>query len=212
MYAGPDRRAGADRRGAARTRSTRTRSSCSRRSRPAAGSASGSSAHGQASSSTPCRLPLRASVPVAIARRRDAELVEASPGTRPLSRHEPPRMTERTMRLSSLPTSSGARRPPRTRSRAPRPRTAAASPSGTASARRPERCETATAAPSPATSTTAIRSDIALMRELGLDAFRFSIAWPRDPADGPRAASTRRGSTSTTGSSTRCSRAASSRS
>ena len=55
----------------------------------------------------------------------------------------------------SQPTSSGARRPPRTRSRAPRTRTAAARASGTASAPRPARCATATTARSRATSTTA---------------------------------------------------------
>ena len=76
-------------------------------------------------------------------------------------------------------TSSGARRRPRTRSREPRARTAAARASGTASRQRPARCATATAARSRATSTTAIREDVALMRELGIGAFRFSIAWPR---------------------------------
>ena len=55
------------------------------------------------------------------------------------------------------------------------------------------------------------RDDIALMRELGLDAFRFSIAWPRVLPTGA-ARSTRPGSTSTTGSSTSCSRTGSSRS
>ena len=55
------------------------------------------------------------------------------------------------------------------------------------------------------------RDDIALMRELGLDAFRFSIAWPRVLPTG-RGRSTRPGSTSTTGSSTSCSRTTSSRS
>ena len=48
------------------------------------------------------------------------------------------------------------------------------------------------------------RDDIALMRELGLDAFRFSIAWPRVLPEGA-GASTRPASTSTTGSSTSCS-------
>ena len=55
------------------------------------------------------------------------------------------------------------------------------------------------------------RDDVRLMRELGLGAFRFSIAWPRVL---PRVAarSTKRGSTSTTGSSTSCSQTESSRS
>ena len=47
------------------------------------------------------------------------------------------------------------------------------------------------------------------MRELGIDAFRFSIAWPRVAARTAAAASTKPGSTSTTGSSTSCSRAGS---
>ncbi len=76
------------------------------------------------------------------------------------------------------------RRPRRTRSRARSPRTGARRASGTRSAR------------SRATSTTAIpaqvacdfyhrhRDDVALMRELGLTAFRFSIAWPRVVPEG----------------------------
>ena len=55
------------------------------------------------------------------------------------------------------------------------------------------------------------RDDVALMRELGLDAFRFSIAWPRVMPTGA-GRSTRPGSTSTTASSTSCSRTTSSRS
>ena len=43
-----------------------------------------------------------------------------------------------------------------------------------------------------ATSTTGIPDDIELMRELGLDAFRFSIAWPRVLPDGPRRRERRR--------------------
>ena len=49
------------------------------------------------------------------------------------------------------------------------------------------------------------------MRELGLDAYRFSIAWPRVLPDGARPRERRRASTSTIGSSTSCSRTASSR-
>ena len=48
------------------------------------------------------------------------------------------------------------------------------------------RSTTATAAPSRATSTTGYRDDVALMRELGLTAYRFSIAWPRVVPDGRR--------------------------
>ena len=53
--------------------------------------------------------------------------------------------------------------------------------------------------------------DVALMRELGIGAFRFSIAWPRVLPSG-RGASTRPASTSTTGSSTSSSPTTSSRS
>ena len=50
--------------------------------------------------------------------------------------------------------------------------------------------------------------DIGLMAELGLTAYRFSIAWPRVIPE-PGATSTPRASTSTRGSSTSCSTAAS---
>ena len=55
------------------------------------------------------------------------------------------------------------------------------------------------------------RDDVALMRELGLQAYRFSIAWAPRASRRARAGSTRPGSISTTGWSTRCSRTASSR-
>ena len=56
------------------------------------------------------------------------------------------------------------------------------------------------------------REDVALMRELGARAYRFSIAWPRVLPDGRGQRERRRASTSTTGSSTSCSRTGSSRS
>ena len=115
--------------------------------------------------------------------------------------------------MSFHPGSSGAPPPRRTRSRARRTRTAAARASGTASPRRPGKvAERRQRSRSPATPTTAIRDDIALMRELGLDAFRFSIAWPRIVPEGRGARERGRASTSTTASSTSCSRTASSRS
>ena len=42
----------------------------------------------------------------------------------------------------------------------------------------------ATPATSPSTTTTATRDDVALMAELGLAAYRFSVAWPRVQPDG----------------------------
>ena len=103
--------------------------------------------------------------------------------------------------------SSGARPPPRTRSRAPPARTAAARASGTASARRRARCRNGDSGDVACDFYHRFPDDIALMRELGLDSFRFSIAWPRMLPDGPRPRRTRPASTSTTAWSTRCSRA-----
>ena len=53
--------------------------------------------------------------------------------------------------------------------------------------------------------------DIALMRDLGVSGYRFSISWSRVLPHGPRQAQRRRAWTSTTGSSTACSTPASSR-
>ena len=64
------------------------------------------------------------------------------------------------------------------RGRGPRP-TAACRRSGTRSAPPPARRTWATAATSPATTTTATKQDVALLADLGFDAYRFSIAWPR---------------------------------
>ena len=82
-------------------------------------------------------------------------------------------------RPSSPPTSSGARPPPRTRSRAPRTRTAAARASGTASRATPGKVRNGDTGEVACDFYHRYRDDVALMRELGLDAFRFSIAWPR---------------------------------
>ena len=56
------------------------------------------------------------------------------------------------------------------------------------------------------------REDVALMRDLGLKAYRFSVAWPAHPADWRRRCRTRPASTSTAGSWTSCWRPASRRS
>ena len=55
----------------------------------------------------------------------------------------------------------------------------------------------------PATTTTAIREDVALMGELGVDSYRLSLAWPRIQPTG-RGRRTPRASRSTTGWWTRC--------
>ena len=54
------------------------------------------------------------------------------------------------------------------------------------------RSRTATPATWPATTTTAGREDVALMAELGIDAYRFSIAWPRIQPAGTGPANRRR--------------------
>ena len=43
------------------------------------------------------------------------------------------------------------------------------------------------------------REDVALMQEFGVEAYRFSVAWPRVHAGGPRRRSTKPGLRSTTG-------------
>ena len=108
------------------------------------------------------------------------------------------------------PASSGARRPRRTRSRAPSTRTAARRRSGTPSRRRPagstqRRHRRGRGRPLPPLAR-GRRADA----DLGLGAYRFSVAWPRVQPDG-RGRQPRRASTSTTGSSTSCSPRASRR-
>ena len=85
---------------------------------------------------------------------------------------------------TSRPTSSGAPRPRRTRSKARPTRTAAASRSGTASRRRRASVRVGSTGDVACDHYHRYRDDVALMRELGLDAFRFSIAWPRILPDG----------------------------
>ena len=75
--------------------------------------------------------------------------------------------------------SVGEWRPRPTRSRARSPRTAGPRRSGTRSAGCPARSTTATPATSPATTTTGCPQDVALIRDLGVDTYRFSVAWPR---------------------------------
>ena len=113
-------------------------------------------------------------------------------------------------RVSSSRTDSrSGRRRRRTRWRARSTRMAAARRSGTPSARRPARSGTATRATWRATTTTGVESDLDLMQDLGLGAYRFSIAWPRIQPDRHGRRRTRRGSTSTRAWSTGCSSEAS---
>ena len=85
---------------------------------------------------------------------------------------------------TSRATSSGARRPPRTRSRAPR------NEDGRGESVWDRFCATPGKVRNGDTGAVACdfyhryRDDIGLMRELGIDAFRFSIAWPRVLPDG----------------------------
>ena len=120
-----------------------------------------------------------------------------------------PRCLPSTARFHRI--SSGARRRPRTRSKAQRARTDAVRASGIASARRPARCAAATPATSRATSTTATATTSA---SCASSASAPSASRSPGRASSLRAAarSTKRGSTSTTGSSTSCSRTTSSRS
>ena len=88
------------------------------------------------------------------------------------------------MRRPFRQTSGGERPPPPTRSKAPRPKTAASRASGTPSATR------RAAPPNGDTGDVACdhyhryEDDVKLMAELGIKHYRFSIAWPRIVPDG----------------------------
>ena len=87
------------------------------------------------------------------------------------------------------------RLPPPSRSRARRARTAVRTQSGTRSAGCPGAVVGGDTGDVAATTTGGMPEDVALMAELGLDAYRFSVAWPRVRPTAAR--STRPGSTST---------------
>ena len=82
------------------------------------------------------------------------------------------------------PASSGAPPPRRTRSRAPSPRTAARRRSGTPSPTRPARSLDGDTGDVACDHYHRMPEDVALMRELGLASYRFSVAWPRVRPDG----------------------------
>ena len=108
------------------------------------------------------------------------------------------------------PTSSGASPPRPSRSRAAGTRAGAGSRSGTGSPPRPGKIADGSRPDVTCDHYHRWREDIALMRGLGVGAYRFSIAWSRDPARRAAARRTRPASTSTTPWSTPCSRPASS--
>ena len=91
------------------------------------------------------------------------------------------------------PASSGARPRRRTRSRARPPRTAADRPSGTPSATRPGGCVGGETGDVAVDHYHRYREDVALMAELGLTAYRFSVSWPRVQPAGRGPGRTRRG-------------------
>ena len=88
--------------------------------------------------------------------------------------------------LSGLPAGlrCGGRRPRRTRSRAPRPRTARTVDLGHVLPRARAGSSTATTGDVACDHYHRCAEDVALMRDLGVDAYRFSVAWPRVQPDG----------------------------
>ena len=168
---GRDRRDGRDASRSSATRSTRTRGCCSRRCRSCTGKWDGR-IH-----SSPNALDAGAAVP----------LVEVETGTSSRCRSERVRPGGRPdERSASRATSSGARRPRRTRSRARSTETAGASRSGTRFCRRPGKVDDGDNGDVACDHYHRYPDDIRLMRELGLDAYRFSIAWPRVLPGRPR--------------------------
>ena len=91
----------------------------------------------------------------------------------------PGRQRSGTRPLASRTALSGA--PPHRpiRSRAPSTRTAAGVRSGTPSATRRARSRTAATATAPMNTIHRYKEDVRLIRDLGVKAYRFSIAWPR---------------------------------
>ena len=87
-------------------------------------------------------------------------------------------------RAHSRRTSSSEPPPPPSRSKAPHTRTAAATRSGTRSAACPAPSSTPTTATSRAITTTCYRDDVALMKSMGLQTYRFSTSWSRVRPDG----------------------------
>ena len=84
-----------------------------------------------------------------------------------------------TARSGSRRASPGARRPPPTRSRAPPPWTAVPPPSGTPSAVHPGKVRNGDTGDIATDHYHRWREDVAMMADLGVSAYRFSLAWPR---------------------------------
>ena len=113
--------------------------------------------------------------------------IEGKPSVAVTSMNLKSASTDRGRPPSSPPTSCGARRPRRTRSKGRSTPTVAARASGTASARCPGAIKDGTDGDVACDHYHRYADDIALMRRLNLNAYRFSIAWPRVLPDGTRA-------------------------